>query len=83
MENLTIKQLLDLGARIDISFHNCENQEEAESKVNSLGYDGAMEYRQFEPVKNRHGFSSYGTADSSSVEITAYYDRVYLVKEDK
>lgn len=83
MEQLTIKQLLDLGARIDISFHDCVNQEEAESKVNSLGYDGTMEYRHFEPVENLHGFSCYGTAGLSSVEITAYYDRVYLVKEDK
>lgn len=73
MEQLTIKQLLDLGADIDIYFHNCESKEDAETKVKSLGLDVKMERNFHKPTKKRHGFHTYGTASITPVDVTAFY----------
>lgn len=42
MENVTIKQLLDAGAYIKISFHHQDNEQEAIEKIRSIGYDGDL-----------------------------------------
>ena len=73
MEQLTIKQLLDLGADIDIYFHNCESKEDAETKVRSLGIDVKMGRFFHKPTKKRHGFHSYGTVGITPVKATAFY----------
>ena len=73
MEQLTIKQLLDLGASIDIRFLDCETKEEAEAKVNSLGYDGKTEHREIPPSADLYGFFTYQTMEFYPVRITAHY----------
>ena len=80
MENLTIKQLLDLGADINIYFHNCESKEDAETKVKSLGFDGELETWHSKPNKAMHGFSAYSSVERFPIGISAYYDRKEKLK---
>ena len=80
MEQLTIKQLLDLGADINIYFHNCESKEDAETKIHSLGLDVELEQHYYKPTKKRHGFRSYGTTLNDPLNVTAFYGQTEKLK---
>ena len=80
MENVTIKQLLDLGANIDINFHHCKSKEDAIAKVDSLGYDGEMEHLDRYNYDGTYRISVYSSNDFQNIDIAAYYK---VDKEDK
>lgn len=79
MENLTIKQLLDLGARIEIDFLNMKTKEDALEKFASIGFDGEVtnKFYEGECSESHHMKGVY----NDSVQIYATHS--FKWKEDK
>lgn len=68
-ENMTLKELQDLGADIHVFFYNCKNKEEAQSVIEDLG----LKERQC--IENYEGKNhNWVKATDYSVETVAFYE---------
>ncbi|HLQ94761.1 MAG TPA: hypothetical protein VK108_00080 [Pseudogracilibacillus sp.] len=69
LQNMTIKELEDLGADVEISFHACKNEEEADKKIECFGKPHGSEYegtKWKEIIKER--------APGANTAVIAYYE---------
>ncbi len=61
MENLTIKQLLEMGASVDVDFLNSASKKEAEDILVTLGIEDESVYYDYEGENGSHeGFRFEG-----------------------
>ena len=79
MENLTIKQLLDLGAKVEINFYGVETEEDAQEKFKSLDYEGEryIHHSVFDDTEMKRLIGKY----NDNLTVTAVYDFKYRERE--
>lgn len=77
MEQLTIKQLLDLGANVEISFYGVGNKDDVDNIMSSIGYDGQIKQEVITNEKMRYEYQVIQSTERSPVRLYITYGHIF------
>lgn len=77
IEEMTVKQLLDMGAELDVYFFNAKSKEEAEKLINNKAFENLSLPTWYENRgKNEDTNWVKVQNDDDSVEVSVFYEEV-------